>query len=61
MIPWNKTPDSMNINSYRIHFTVEDDAQIRKVMDYYRECAEGKDLPLPDIKHTLSHYRRGVE
>ena len=61
MIPGDRIPHKPDINSYRIHFTVENRTQIKKVMDYYETVAKGNEAVMPDIKHTLGHFRRGVE
>ena len=61
LISPDKVPEAPGIDSCRIHFTVENSNEIKNVMDYYRDCLEGKDPQKPDIKYTLGHYKRGVE
>ncbi|MBR6485880.1 MAG: DUF3656 domain-containing protein, partial [Lachnospiraceae bacterium] len=65
-VPMMASPDevmrgSLKGISFRLHFTFEEKDEIINVMDCYRKAFNGEDVPLPDIKRTLGHLKRGVE
>ncbi len=47
--------------SYRLHFTTEDEREVKDVLSFYERIFKGEVLKKPDIKYTLGHLKRGVE
>lgn len=57
----SEIPDGLFPYSYRIHFTVENENEIDKVLSLYEDVFNGSVIDKPDINHTLGHLKRGVE
>ena len=57
----DQLPGNIHPFSYRIHFTIEEEEEIKAVMNIYKDVFDGRKADAEDIKHTLGHLKRGVE
>lgn len=57
----DQLPENVHPFSYRIHFTTEEEEEIKDVLNIYGDVFDGKKVSAEDIKHTLGHLKRGVE
>ena len=57
----NQLPENLRPFSYRIHFTIEEEEEIRAVLNIYDDVFAGRKVSTENIKHTLGHLKRGVE
>ncbi len=58
---FSELPANMDPASYRIHFTVESEDEMVRVLDHYRDAFAGTATDASDIRHTTGHLKRGVE
>lgn len=53
--------DRLRPYSYRLHFTIEDNSEIDRILSVYDDIFSNRTFEDPGISHTLGHLKRGVE